>query len=306
MNNETKYSAVCFGEVLWDVMPGNKQPGGAPMNVAYHLQNLGVPTAMITKTGADQNGEELIDVMRTKGLVTDFFKVDTQHPTGLVEADVSNANEVLYNIVFPSAWDFINVGSKEMILAAGADYFVYGSLSGRHAVSKQSLLDLLDAATFRVCDINLRAPHYSRQYVELLLNKAHILKINEEELQLLTGWYKPFSSTRDRMAQIADRFKVKTLIVTLGANGAVVSHDGQLYQQPGYKVTVTDTIGSGDAFLAGFLYQHRLQSTMNEALAFAAAMGAYVATQPGACPAYQLADIQQLQSQGIYQQVGAK
>ena len=53
MKEFLQYKVVCFGEILWDILPDRKMPGGAPMNVAYHLNQLGVPTAMISRVGTD-------------------------------------------------------------------------------------------------------------------------------------------------------------------------------------------------------------------------------------------------------------
>jgi fructokinase len=85
---------------------------------------------------------------------------------------------------------------------------------------------------------------------------------------------------------VQEQFEIKTLIVTLGGDGAVVMDGGRLYKHPGYKVRVADTIGSGDSFLAGFLHQTLQAAPVEKALDFAAAIGAFIATQQGGCPNY--------------------
>jgi fructokinase len=143
----------------------------------------------------------------------------------------------------------------------------------------------------KVLDINLRPPNYHRDDVEFLLEKTDILKVNIAELELITGWFSHFESTEDRLKLVQDRFNLETVIVTMGGDGALVSHKGAIYRHEGIKVDVVDTIGSGDAFLAGFLQQLLSEKTVKEALTFASAIGAFVATRSGACPQYRREEI---------------
>ncbi|HET7897882.1 MAG TPA: PfkB family carbohydrate kinase, partial [Flavisolibacter sp.] len=103
------FDAVCFGEILWDVLPSGPKPGGAPMNVAYHLQKQGLQTALISRVGTDQRGEDLLAVLQQNSIATDFIQRDREHPTGVVNATVHENNEVTYEIVHPVAWDFIEL-----------------------------------------------------------------------------------------------------------------------------------------------------------------------------------------------------
>src|SRR4030095_4672040 len=95
--------------------------------------------------------------------------------------------------------------------------------------------------------------HYHAPSIESLLQQADVLKMNIAELELITGWFSTFQTTEDRMKLMQDEFKIKTLIVTMGGDGAVIGHDGKFYRHQGFKVEVKDTIGSGDSFLACFL-----------------------------------------------------
>ena len=135
---------VCFGEVLWDILPTGAHPGGAPMNVAYHLKALGSNPVIISKIGTDKYGEQLVDILAKHGVNTEYMQVDFQLPTGLVYADVSNQHEVSYDIVFPSAWDFIEQKEELTTLVSSAEYFVFGSLTSRNKTSRNTLYNLLD------------------------------------------------------------------------------------------------------------------------------------------------------------------
>jgi len=288
------YQVVCFGEVLWDILPSGALPGGAPMNVAYHLKKLGTAPALITKIGLDDYGEKLVDMLSQSSVSTEYVDVDFDHPTGLVYANMNDHHEVVYDIVYPSAWDFIEWKKEYADLAQQAEYFVYGSLTSRNKTSRDTLNQLLETAQTKVLDINLRPPHFHRSQVEYLLQKADILKMNIAELELITGWFSHFQRTEDRMKRMQDQFAIKTLIVTMGGEGALVNDKGTLYRHPGYNVAVADTIGSGDSFLAGFLNQLLQGASVEKALAFASGIGAFIATQSGACPAYETAQITEL------------
>jgi fructokinase len=294
----SKHPVVCFGEVLWDILPSGPLPGGAPMNVAYHLKKLGTDPALITKIGLDGYGEKLVNILAASEVSTEFFFVDYKHPTGLVYANANDHNEVVYDIVFPSAWDFIEWKDELQSLVQDAVYFVFGSLACRNKVSRDTLGRLLDAAKTKVLDINLRPPHYHRTDVEFLLGKADILKMNIAELELITGWFSHFQTIEDRVKLMQDAFHIETLIITMGGDGALIYDQGTFHRHEGFSVTVADTIGSGDAFLAGFLSQVLNGSPVKSALEFASAMGAFIATKSGACPPYEISEITQLMQSG--------
>jgi fructokinase len=288
------HDVVCFGEILWDILPDKTLPGGAPMNVAYHLKKLGANPALISRIGKDSHGRELLRILSGSGLSTDYVQTDDQHSTGLVNATVGEHNEVTYEIVQPVAWDFIACQQDFPALLAGAKYFVFGSLTSRSEVSRNTLYQLLESAGTKVLDINLRPPHFQRSGVEQLLQQADILKMNEAELELIAGWFGDFKQPEQGMQLLQDRFGIETLIVTMGGDGALVVDKGRVYRHPGYKVQVADTIGSGDSFLAGFLYNRSRGASVQQALTFACGLGALIATYSGACPNYNTSEVDQL------------
>ena len=285
------YTAVCFGEVLWDVLPDKRLPGGAPMNVAYHLNQLGVTAAMISRVGNDELGKELFAYFTSKKVTGDFIQIDQEHDTSRVLAKVEG-NHVTYDIVKPVAWDFIAYNKSIERLVSAAKLFIFGSLGARSETSRRTLFELLEIAPFKVLDINLRPPHYEKGTLEYLLQHADILKLNDDELQLLGNWYGWKANEKDRMMALQDRFQLNTVIATRGENGAIVLHDGKFYEHPGFKVKVVDTIGSGDAFLAGFISGFIQQNQFPEMLEFACRIGAFVAQHSGACPPYVATDVQ--------------
>lgn len=288
------HRVVCFGEVLWDILPTGSVPGGAPMNVAYHLNRQGKNPALITRIGDDKEGKDLVNLFTAAGVCTDFFQVDEDYGTGKVYATPGENNEITYTIVDPVAWDFITWENRFHKLLAEADYFVFGSLAARNGQSRSTLLQLLEIARTKVLDINLRAPFFSREAIVEQMVKADFLKLNEAELKLISGWFFDFTSVPDQLRAIAELFQIENIVVTRGAEGSVFLHERALYEHPGISVQVADTVGSGDAFLAGLLGKLLNKSSPDEALAFANAMGAFVATQRGACPTYTLEQVNRL------------
>src|ERR1700694_4492046 len=101
------FDAVCFGELLWDLLPSGDKPGGAPMNVAFHLRKLGLRPALISRLGSDERGAQLRSVLSAHHLPAGHVSSDTVYPTGIVHATIGAGHEVTYDIVQPAAWDFI-------------------------------------------------------------------------------------------------------------------------------------------------------------------------------------------------------
>src|SRR5258706_7721080 len=132
MSGNKTHPVVCFGEILWDILPSGAVPGGAPMNVAYHLQKLDKNPALITRIGNDAEGQQLMKIFSGYDVCTDFFQVDNKYETGKVFANPNEYNEVIYDIVKPVAWDFIVWDDSLSDLVTNAEYFVYGSLAARN------------------------------------------------------------------------------------------------------------------------------------------------------------------------------
>ncbi|QKZ15593.1 carbohydrate kinase family protein [Spirosoma sp. KUDC1026] len=283
---------TCFGEILWDVLPTSKQAGGAPMNVAADLRNFGLNAQIISRVGTDELGTEMLAFLKDKELPLDLVQVGQTHLTGVAKANISDRNEVTYKIVQPVAWDYIQLEPGLTEVVQQSEFFVYGSLAARSTRTYETLQALLDVAPKKVFDVNLRAPHYERDIVEALMHQADMAKLNEHELAELAGWYGDASDQEKAMQQLRERYTLDTVCVTLGEEGAILLNETGFVRQGGFPVEVADTIGSGDAFLAAFLYKTLQGDTPQQILEFACATGAYVATQRGATPDFTEATIQ--------------
>ena len=277
-------SIAIFGEMLWDMLPSGKQPGGAPMNVAIHMKNFGINPSFISRVGTDDLGVELTDYLHRQGLSTDYVQVGETHLTGIVKVNLTDKTEVTYKIVQPVAWDYIQADKKTADLVENTDVFLYGSLSARNPQTRETLYQLLELAKLKIFDVNLRPPHYDRPTVEHLIQYADIVKMNEHELNIVAGWFGILPDPETQMKFLKDRFDLKMICVTLGSEGAIVLDSDGFTSHGGYAVEVQDTIGSGDSFLAMFLKQILSGAPVSEALKNACAVGALVATHQGATP----------------------
>lgn len=291
-----KYNIVCLGEILWDILPGKELPGGAPMNVAYHLQKLLQRVAMVSRVGADDHGRRLLQLMGKMRLDTAYVQTDHACETGKVNAWMDAQQDMQYDILYPVAWDHIQWEPSLEALLAGDDIqcIVFGSLMARHGVSAHTLRRALASRAMKVLDINLRAPFYSRETLEWLMESCHLLKLNRAELELISGWYGSYRNNEERIRALSARFDIPTVVVTLGSKGCMGFMDEAFHYQAGLPVTVADTIGSGDAFLAGFLACRLNGCAPAYSLAYANALGALVASRPGGCPEYDPAGIMTL------------
>lgn len=283
---------ICFGEMLWDMLPTGKQAGGAPMNVAVHLKNLGLNPLIISRVGNDELGDELLDFVTNHGLSTDLIQHGKTHLTGVAKANVSDKNEVTYKLVHPVAWDYITHNEAIEKAVEQADIFVFGSLIARSQESRETLHYLLSKAKFKVFDVNLRSPFYDQETVENLLEKADMVKMNSHELTLISNWNREIIEEKTAILFIAKHFNISMICVTRGEKGAILFINGEFYEHAGFEVEVTDTIGSGDSFLAALLTDLIAKNDPNESLKFACAMGSLVATYQGATPYVSAFDVQ--------------
>jgi len=291
MNNPV---IVCFGEVLWDLLPTGKIAGGAPMNVAYQTNSLGMRSRMVSRVGNDEAGRELRAFLQDKGISTNLVQTDPDTPTGTVNVSLDGKGVPSYEIVQPAAWDFIEAPSEVVQAVKDADALVFGSLSCRSEQTRNTLLQLLEFAPLRVFDVNLRAPFYDQQLLEKLLPEAHFVKVNDVELAILADWYGLPGGEAEQMAALRDRFGFERIVVTKGEHGAACLGPSGYSGTPGISVQVQDTIGSGDAFLSGFLSQMFAGKADQECLRFANALGALTATKPGGTPSIHPSEIQAL------------
>lgn len=283
MSKESNY-VVCFGEVLWDVYPTYKKLGGAPFNVAAHLQQLGSHSQIISRVGIDDNGTAIIDAIRARGISVDFVQLDPSINTGIVQVVLDELGIPSYDIKQNVSWEQITADPKDEQLVNDSKALVFGTLACRSETSRASLLKLLTLSNLNICDLNIRQSFYSASLIATLLNQTHILKVNDEEEDLIAELFD--LGKEDVPAKIAQKFDLEMIIKTLGKDGAQVFKDGKIITVNGTPIDVVDTVGSGDAFLAAFIHNYLNENSLENCLSEACKLGAFVATKKGAIPNY--------------------
>ena len=243
---------VCIGECLWDVLPTGRQPGGAPYHVATHLQRLGQRVQLISRLGNDELGTELLAVIEQQGLNSQLIQRSQTHLTGVVKVN-GGAGSRAYKIVEPVAWDYVRHSEQLRSAVADARMLVYGSLAARHPVTRETLYRLLQVARFKVFDVNLRPPHYTRTVVKYLLRQADFVKLNELELHEIMGWLGQPSTEATALPWLAGHFNLQAVCLTKGAASVTLWHQHQLFQRASLPGFEQHSLGSSDAFLAALL-----------------------------------------------------
>ncbi|WP_026913700.1 carbohydrate kinase family protein [Christiangramia portivictoriae] len=276
-------NVICFGEVLWDVLPNEEKIGGAPLNVALRLNSLNVNSTIISKVGNDQYGERLIEYLSENGQ-NHIIQKDQEHETGIVDVQIDRAGNASYTIKFPSAWDYIEYTPNLKNKVSRADYFIYGSLVNRNKESRTTLFKLLEVANYKVLDVNLRKPHYDMATLVDLMSYADFIKLNRDELEEVCSYLKGDTTTSvtEMLRLISEYTQTDHICVTQGACGVTLYHQGDFYHNTGFLVKVKDTVGAGDSFLAGYVSQLIQGKRPNMALDFACALAGLVASKAGA------------------------
>lgn len=246
MNDTHIARPIIFGEVLFDSFPdGSVVLGGAPFNVAWHLQAFGMAPQFISRVGDDALGRRIRDIMHGWEMDTSGLQLDSSHPTGKVEIRFV-AGEPEYDIIDAQAYDFIDAAAVPPLQPGAVLY--HGSLALRNDASRRALEEIRrEYAPCVLVDVNLRDPWWRREGILHLLEGSSWVKLNEHELALLLP---EAANTAEAMAQLLRDYGLRLLIVTRGSAGAVaVTAAGEECQVALRNVAqVTDTVGAGDAF----------------------------------------------------------
>ena len=283
---------LCIGEILWDMLPTGAKPGGAPMNVALHLKNIGLNVRIVSRVGKDEQGQKLIDFLEESGLSTDLIQIDDQLPTSEVLVNLDNKDQASYTICEPVAWDAIEFTPELEKVANESDVLIYGSLASRNPVTRDTIIKCIDRVDFKIIDVNLRPPYDKQEIAEPLIARANLVKLNDDEMKEIGKWHKLSNMNEESlMSWYGEELGMDTICMTKGPDGSVLLDKGEFHKHNGYRIETLDSVGAGDAFLAGFISSYLQDNDPIEALYFASATGAYVASKEGATPAYDLEQI---------------
>lgn len=278
--NDRKAVAI-FGEILADIFPEQSVLGGAPFNVARHLQALGLDAVIISRVGNDALRDELLQEMKRLQMNTSGIQFDPTHPTGQVLVHLENGAH-RFEILPNQAYDHIHAGITHMLTMSIKPQLVYfGTLAQRDMTSRLALDEFLSIGKSpRLLDINLRHPWYNKHTIRRSLRRADIVKMNAEELHAVTDCFKIRGASAQIKAQILlEEFDLDMLLVTCGADGAwMINAEQETFHTGPASTThdLVDTVGAGDAFAAvfilGLLSHWEMPLTLQRANQFAAAL----------------------------------
>lgn len=278
---------VGMGEALWDMLPEGKKIGGAPANFAFHVSQLGLPSMVVSAVGDDALGNEILSDFESKHLNAMINKVP--YPTGTVQVEIDAEGIPCYTIHEGVAWDNIPFTPELEELARHTKAVCFGSLAQRSMASRKTINKFIDAMpkedTLKIFDVNLRQKFYTTNVLCNSLERCNVLKINDEELEILSNMFGYSSISQiNRCWILLAKYGLKILILTCGAEGSYVFTPGHISYVRTPKVQVADTVGAGDSFTAAFVVGVLKGLPIAEAHQVAVDVAAYICTQPGAMP----------------------
>lgn len=282
---------VSIGEVLWDVVGDEEHLGGASFNFSAHARRLGHNIFFISGVGRDERGQRILRRMGQMGLPTGYVRIASEAATGLVTVELGAGGQPQFTLHRPAAYDFPGLSDEEVrqLVSPPPDWIYFGTLSLMTESVKSLTLRLTSAApasrTFY--DVNLRAKSYNAGLVRELLSLAHVVKLNDQEVEEVDKMLgSSHHSVEEFCRNHAGEFGWDSVCVTRGAQGCALFMRGEYLESPGYKVRVADAIGAGDAFAAAFLHGYASGWPPARIADFANRVGALIASHAGAIPAW--------------------
>lgn len=284
----SEITVVGIGELLWDLLPGGRQLGGAPANFAYHAKAVcgsGIPVSCV---GADNAGRYALALLAQAGLSREYVAVDETHPTGTVSVLLDDAGLPSYTIHEDVAWDYLTEADALLGLAGKADAICFGSLAQRSPTTRATIYAFLHESRLdclRIFDINLRQCYYDEETIRASLGLANVLKLNDEELPVLQSMLGLAEDETKALRQLLTQFSLQVIALTRGARGSVMmSAEAEVSEDGIPPGRVADTVGAGDAFTAsmavGLLNRRDLARICSEANQYAS----NICSQYGAMP----------------------
>ena len=292
---------VTIGEALFDVFSNSRRLGGAPLNTAVHVSQLGrdvgIKSMLVSRTGRDELRKELLKSCQKFDVCTEYVQCDDGYPTDQVIVTFTDKGEPQYQISQPAAWDGLAWGDKLDSLAKKCDAICFGSLAQRCRHSRSTIQRFLSTskAILKLFDVNLRLDFYTPEIICQSCELANVVKLNEHELSevskmlgIVSGFSSNDSEAADRMAsELICRFNLDVVALTRGARGTCLyteegKHEG--VAESAIPNEQADPVGAGDACSAAIMCGLLLEMPYVEIATLGNKIGANVASCPGATP----------------------
>jgi len=277
---------TAIGEIIFDIYPGVKKLGGAPLNFIYHINKLTGNAAFISRVGNDDLGSEAVSFLKKNNMSINLIQIDHDYETGAAFANLDEDKVPHWDIPPDRAYDFINIPPNSKEIIQNCNCFYFGSLAQRSDRSRTTIRSFFDKPTKYFLDLNIRQNYYTKHIISRSLLAADVLKVNLEELTLLHKiFFAGIFNIAGCAASIMDSFRIELIAVTMGEAGAYLFDKNN---SDFCKITVNkiiDTVGAGDAYSAilalGYLQGWELSKINKLASEFAGE----IVKIPGALPA---------------------
>lgn len=277
---------LSFGEIVWDLYPDAKALGGASLNLAAHAALLGADAELWSAVGDDELGREAIEEIKALGVGVGMITTVKDKPTGRCCVTVDGQGIPSYDLLADAAYDYMLSDAPDRDF----DVLAYGTLALRGESNKRLIGELLQKKQFPeiYTDLNLRAPFYDRESIELCLSNATTVKISSEELPALMNEIGAgFTSAEDSAVTLSDIYpKIRLILITKGDEGSFCycTRERSFHHCKARAVTVSSTVGAGDSFGAAFLVGFFEGRGIGGALSLASDISGFVVSRKEAVP----------------------
>lgn len=252
--------------------------GGKGANQAVAAARLGAEVTFVARLGQDNLGREAAEAYHAEGIHTDTLVWDHEAPSGVALILVNKKGENMIAVA-PGANGRLSPAdiqaAEEAIRAADCVLLqleipmeaVQAAVALAHRHGKRVILNPAPAASL--------SPH--------LLKMVDVLTPNETEAKALAG-VQGDAAPEVIAIQLSQKTGVRTIVMTLGFQGALVLDGGQASRVPAFRITPVDTTAAGDAFNGALAVVLARGESIVEAARYGCAAGALSATRPGAQP----------------------
>lgn len=280
-------SLITLGEILWDMFPSGPRFGGAPANFAHHAASLGADVAIVSGVGNDELGNAALRMLRESSVETQFVAVSDRYRTGQVRVSLDDQGHAAYQFNPDEAWDHIPWTADLNAIASSCQAVCFGTLAQRSSESRNTIRRFVQATpadALRVLDLNLRSPFYDDEVIEESLQLASILKLNDEELNLVAGRFVSGGDELTQAREILGRYALDLVAVTRGGRGSLLVREDTFSEELAQPTTVRDTVGAGDTYTAAITVGLMKGIPLADINRTACRMAEYVCSQQGATP----------------------
>jgi len=295
MEAKQKFRIAGIGEILWDIYREKRFLGGAPANVAIHSRQLGDEGLIASRIGDDGMGRELIRALNRKHISKEYLQIDKRKGTGTVFIELQVSGEPIFRCGEDVAFDYLEFTPALERLKQKADAIVFSSLGQRNSVARDTIQQVLhDFQGLKVFDVNSSSRSVAfGEAIKLSMAQAQVVKVSASELNLLKKiFHREGDRTLDFCRDMMDSYGIQMFAITSGCEGASLVSRDEIVREAALPIEARDTTGAGDAFTAGLVHKVLRKKPLEDVLAFANLLGAFICTLEGATPRFTAADIQ--------------